>query len=356
MGNFIFNIKKFIKKNIKNKKFKTTINLVLMLVSFGILFYFCFQNNNLLNLINTLPRLNKIYLQIAFLCIALSWIIDSQIIKSLAVEVENKNYKNILFFKITMIGQYFTVITPLALAAQPMQILEFSKYGMDKSNATALLIRKFYIYQLCLLIYSLLSFILCFKQIEGQKLGFLYPLIITGILFQGSVALVIILFSIKRDLIVRTSQFIIKILYNIKIINNKEDTENNLKQKIECFWNNNKNLSKNKKLNFKIYIYTFLELGFTFLITFFIFKAFNHSDFPILPMAYTQNVTTTISSFTPLPGSAGTTENVFLILFKPFFYETEIIQAMILFRFISFYFALLPGIIFYKIKIKNFQK
>lgn len=356
MGNFVFNIKKSIRNNINNKKIKTTINLILMLVSFGILFYFCFQNNNLTNLINTLPRLNKIYLQIAFLCIVLSWIIDSKILKLLVLEIENKNYKNILFFKITMVGQYFTVITPLALAAQPMQILEFSKHGMDKSNATALLIRKFYIYQLCLLIYSLLSFILCFKQIESQKLGFLYPLIVTGILFQGSVALVIILFSIKKNLILCTSKFAIKILYNMKIIKDKDKAKTNFKQKINCFLESNKSLSKNKKLNFKIYIYTFLELAFTFLITFFIFKAFNHSDFPILPMAYTQNVTTTVSSFTPLPGSAGTTENVFLILFKPFFYETEIIQAMILFRFISFYFALLPGIIFYKIKIKNFQK
>ncbi len=356
MGNFVFNIKKFIKKNIKNKKFKTIINLVLMLVSFGILFYFCFQNNNLLNLINTLPRLNKIYLQIAFLCIILSWIIDSQIIKSLALEIENKNYKNILFFKITMIGQYFTVVTPLALAAQPMQILEFSKYGIDKSNATALFIRKFYIYQLCLVIYSLLSFILCFKQIENQKLDFLYPLIITGILFQGSVSLMIILFSIKKNFILYTSKFAIKTLYSLKIIKDKNKAKENFKQKLDCFLESNKSLSKNKKLNFKIYTFTFLELAFTFLITFFIFKAFNHSDSPIVTMAYTQNLTTTISSFTPLPGSAGTTENIFLILFKPFFYETEIIQAMILFRFISFYFALLPGIIFYKIKIKNYQK
>ncbi len=352
MENFIFNIKKLI----KNKKTKIAINLFLVLISFGTLFYFCLQNNNLINLIYLLPHLNLMYLQIAFLCMILSWYFDSLIIKELTKETCNQNYKNIFFFKITMVGQYFTTITPLGVAAQPMQILELGRYGINKGTAISLLLRKFYIYQLSLLIYSVTSTFLYYWRIKNYHVDYLCPLILVGILFQGTIIFLILLFSLNKNLTLNISKLSINLLYKLKIVKNKDKTLDSLVYKLEYFITNNKNLSKNKKLNLKLFIFTFFELTFTFLITFFIFKTFNHSSCPILSMTYTQNVTTTISSFTPLPGSAGTSENMFLVLFKPFFYENEIVTAMIIYRFISFYFALIPGIIFYKVKIKNFKK
>lgn len=355
MENFIFNIKKLIKDSTQNKKIKTAVNIVLIAVSFGILLYFCFQNNNLLNLWYILPRLNYIYLQFAFLCMILSWVFDSFIIKELAKKICYQNYKNIFFFKITMVGQYFTIVTPLGIAAQPMQILEFKKYGINQKNSVSLLLRKFYIYQLCLFIYSAVSAFLYYWRIKNYCVDYLCPLILTGILFQGMIVFLVIIFSISKAFTLNVSKFIVAILYKLKIVKDKNKTVDRLIKKLEYFSVNNKNLSKNKKLNIKLFILTFLQLTFSFLITFFIFKTFNHSSFPIASMTYTQNVSTTISSFTPLPGAAGTAENMFLTLFKPFFYENEIIQAMIIYRFISFYFALIPGIIFYKIKIKNFK-
>lgn len=356
MENFIFNIKKLIKKNIQNKKIKTAVNLVLILTSFGILFYFCLQNNNLTNLYYILPSLNQIYLQLAFLCIILSWIFDSLIIKELANEICQRNYKNILFFKITMIGQYFTTVTPLGIAAQPMQIVEFGKYGISKNHSISLLLRKFYIYQLSLLIYSVVSASLYYWRIKNCHADYLCLLILFGILFQGTIIFLIILFSINKNLGLYMSKLTVTVLHKIKIIKDKDKILDDWTQKLDYFITNNKKFSKNKKLNLKLFIFTFLQLTFSFLITFFIFKTFNHSSFPIVSMTYTQNVTATVTSFTPLPGSAGTAENMFLVLFRPFFCENEIAQAMIIYRFISFYFVLIPGIIFYKIKIKNFQK
>lgn len=355
MENFIFELKNSFKKIIKSKKLKTIINLVLILISFGILFYFCLQNNNLLNLSHTILHMNLLYLQVAFLCIILSWIFDSIILKNLTYETCQKKYKQILFFKITMIGQYFTVITPLGVAAQPMQISEFKKYGINQNVSASLLLRKFFVYQTCLLIYSITSFILYFYKIKTENTVCLCLSVITGLLFQGAMIFLIALFSINKNLVLCISKFTVKVLHKLKVVKNESQTTDKFITTLNKFISNNKNLRKNKKLNFKLYIFTFLQITLSFLITFFIFKAFNHTDYPILPITCTQNITNTISSFTPLPGAAGTTENIFLILFKPFFYENEITQAMIIFRFINFYFALIIGFIFYKIKIKNFQ-
>lgn len=356
MENFIFNFKKIIKKNINNKKIKAMVNFTLILISFGILFYFCFQNNHLLNLSLIFPNLNQLYLQMAFLCMILSWYFDSMVLKNLVYETYQKKYKKILFFKITMIGQYFTSLTPLGIAAQPMQILELKKYGIDKNTAASLLLRKFFIYQSCLLISSIVSSIIYFCKIKTGEIGYLCPLVITGIIFQGFIILVTTLFSINKNLTMRITKISIKILHKAKIIKSENEALDKFTKTLDKFINNNKKLCKNKKLNIKLYVFTSLQVTLSFLITFFIFKAFHHSSFPIIDITCTQSVTTTISSFTPLPGSAGTAESTFLTLFKQFFYEYEITEAMILFRFINFYFALIIGFIFYKIKIKNFQK
>lgn len=356
MENFIFKIKKIIKNNIQNKKIKTAINVVLIMISLGILFYFCLQNNNLTNLYYMFPNLNQMYLLLAFLCIIISWIFDSLIIKALTKELCHQNYKHILFFKITMVGQYFTTITPLGIAAQPMQILEFRKYGIRKDSSVSLLLRKFYIYQLALLIYSIISSFLYYWRIKHYHFDYLCLLMLFGILFQGTMIFLIVLFSISKKLTLHISKFTVTALYKLKIIKDKDKMLHSFTQKLDYFITNNKKFGKNKKLNFKLFIFTFLQLTFSFLITFFIFKTFNHNSFPIVSMTYTQNVTNTVTSFTPLPGAAGTAENMFIVLFKPFFYENEIIIAMMIYRFISFYFVLIPGIIFYKIKIKNFKK
>ena len=91
------------------------------------------------------------------------------------------------------------------------------------------------------------------------------------------------------------------------------------------------------------FFYSFVQISLIFSVPFFIFKAFQHNNFPALEIIQTQCVANTICSFTPLPGNAGTSEKIFLDLFGNFFLENEIAIAMILHRILTFYFNIIVG-------------
>lgn len=331
---------------------KKYVNVIFILISLTVLSYFCICNNNLVNLISTIPYLNTFWVIAAFCLIVLYWILESIVIKRIVNIVDSKKYPKLFFLKITMIGQYFNSITPLGIAGQPMQILELCKQSLSKSDAITITTRKFFVYQSSLAAYSLICTILYYNTLKNT-----YPELIwmvwVGTLFQSSLIILILIFSVNKNIILKLSNFIINILYKTKIIKNKENTINSIETTLDSFVKTNKNLNKNKKINAQIYTLTFLQITVLFLIPLFVFKAFNHSSMPILPMICIQSTINTISSFTPFPGAAGTSENSFVILFSLFFTIQEIGKAMLLSRFISCYFTIIIGMVCNKILFKK---
>lgn len=351
MENFSLNNKK-ISKIYKSKKIKIAVSILLFLTSVGILIYFCMSDNNLIKLIDILPHLNVFWLLVALFSMLLSWYFDSKVISETVSMVYFKKYSRIFFFRITMTGQYFTALTPLGIAGQPMQVVELYKSKIPKSTALIIMTRKFFIYQSSLAIYSLiisaiyLNHLMCFCPE-------LTIFLIIGIIFQCFIVFLIIMFSINKKFVLNIFKYILLMLSKINIVKNKNQILSSTESKLDFFARSNKFINKNKKANFKLYMYTFLQITFLLLVPFFIYKSFNHEEMHVFEIMCTQSVVNTVSSFTPLPGSAGTAEKGFLVLFGSFFLSGEIAIAMLICRFITFYLSIILGMIFYKIPFKK---
>ncbi|MBR2579324.1 MAG: flippase-like domain-containing protein, partial [Clostridia bacterium] len=108
-------------------------------------------------------------------------------------------------------------------------------------------------------------------------------------------------------------------------------------------------------LLWKLFFYSYIQISLVFSIPLFIFKAFHHSTYPALEIIQTECVANTVCSFTPLPGNAGTSEKIFLDLFGNFFFENEIVIAMIIHRIITFYLNIVVGAMVYFFSRKHTQ-
>lgn len=343
MSNFnIKSISKFCKKH----KIAKIINIFMVFVSISVLGYFCLSNNNLMHLLSELPNMNAFWLSGAFLCIILSWIFDSLCIFEL-IKSSSKNkitwYES---FKITLIGQYFTALSPMGIASQPMQTIELKKSGLSLKTAASVITRKFLIYQLVLSVYSIANFGIYLTIAPEKKYIFF---ILSGLIFQSFMVSVLLIFSINKKLVLNILGYILKILKKIKIIKNDTKFLECSKSKLDFFVKCNKSLSQNKKSNQKIYLYNFCQITFLFSVPFFVFKAFNHAEFPIIKSICFQSVINTLSSYTPLPGSAGTAEKSFVDIFSWLFSSYTLKPAMIACRLISLYFGLVIGAAVYYI-------
>lgn len=334
---------------VKNKTVKIILNITLFLISVGILIYFCISGNNLETLKSILPKLNYFWIITAVSIMFLSWFFDSKVIRLIITSNASKRFSRLSAFKITMVGQFFSAITPLGIGGQPMQIISLTKYGVSPGVATSILVRKFLVYQSSITIYSLLVIILKFSFFSSQIPLFI-PLVTIGFISQSFTLILLSLFYINKQFTTKIIKTVFYVLSKIRLIKNPEENIKSLEYQLNFFLENNSKMRLNKKSSIKLYSYTFLQLTLLFSIPFIIYKSFNGVGFPFIDLLCSQVFLNTISSYTPLPGAAGTTETIFLILFSDFFNSDLIVPAMLICRIITYYLTVIVGFIIAEIK------
>ena len=333
----------------KHKKIiKKSLNIVLLIIPFGILIYFCLENDNWHEVIGSIPKLNITWIALAIFAMMLSWYFDSLTIFEIIKFIENIYVKKSKIYKITIIGQYFTSITPMGLGSPPVQTSELMKINVGKNNASSIIGAKFIIYQISLAIYSLLCAAIYFIFF-GFKSHIILIYLAIGLAFQIFMVFFVLIFLINRNFFIKIEN----ISKRVPLVLKYKRYLKKIKSSINFFADALKNILKDRVLIAKLLFYSFIQISLIFSVPFFIFKAFHHGDSPALEIIETQCVANTACSFTPLPGNAGTSEKIFLDLFANFFLENEIVIAMIIHRIITFYFNIIIGAIVYFLSKKE---
>lgn len=338
-------MKKFL--NIKN------LYLMLLLISFSILIYFCIDDNNLITLINNISILNFGWLIIAIGFMLLYWIIDSFIIKILTNSIYTQKYGFKNAFKVTMVGQFFNAVTPFCLASQPMQILTMSQQKIDTGNALSVVVRKFIIYQATLVVYLVTTMIFSYSFF-ADKIPEFMNLVILGCVSQSMMVLLIAFFTVKKNLTLKLISWILKVLSKINLISEPKEKMRTVKKQMDIYVKNNKAIGENFKLTLKAFVLTCIQFTVMFSISFCVYKAFNNPGYDIIDMISGQAFITTTAAYTPLPGGSGMMEGSFLMVFKLFFASENVKPAMLLWRFITYYSCIIFGV-FFAIKIRKNQ-
>ena len=319
-----------------NNNFKKFITKVLpCLISFGILIYFCIQNNNLLVLIDIFPKLKFIYLILAIFSIFLSWFFDCLMLKELLPKFSNSIFD---YFKVTMYGQFYGAITPFSSGSQASQVILLNSKKVETGKAISVLSQKFFISQLCTVAISSLSIMFKNQEFKDKIPGFTF-LTLAGLAIQCSGIVFLILFFLNKRRVMNLIHYFFKIAKKIHIIKNPEKISKKLEDEMTFLMKNN------FSVNFSpiIYLYGIMQNLLFCFVSFFIAKSFGCPGFPILNFIAAQTFVTLLSIANPLPGSAGTAEGSFLLLYKNFFTIKNISPAMILFRFINYYAGMIVG-------------
>lgn len=319
--------------------------VILLIISFSIIAYFCIEDNNLSTLVNSMSVLNIIWLSVACVFMFLVWIIDAAIVKVLTVSVYNQKYTFRDAFKITMIGQFFNSVTPFCIASQPMQILAMSGQGLNAGRSISVVVRKFIIYQTTLVLYLIIAILFSFSFFS-EKIPEFMTLAILGCFSQSVVVLLILFFTVKKDLTLKIISGILNILTHFNLIKNPKDKMKMVEKQLNLYVENNKELGENLSLTIKVFFLTLLQFTFMFSISFCVYKSFNNLGYDIVNMISGQAFITATSAYMPLPGGSGAMENAFITVFNGFFAKVDIKPAMLLWRFITYYSCIIFGLFF----------
>lgn len=319
------------------------INLIICGIAFIIMICFLFFVDDPKEIWSAICSANPLYMLLTVVCMLIYWFLEAVILHSVAREVHPKQkFKNSL--SISMIGQYFNCITPFASGGQPIQAYYLMKFGVPLGSALTALLSKFIVYQAMLTVYS--AIILIFKlQYVLDTNPLMMPLVIIGFIVNTAVIAGLLMLAFFRKPTVKIAHFAIRLLGKIHIIKDVDAKLKFVDDEMEMYYKNFQFLKKRPLLIIKMCLYTIVQLTVYFSISFVIYLAFGLKGTDYITIISCQAFILMISAFVPLPGALGAAEGSYVLFFKGIFGDYVNLSTVI-WRFLTFYMAIIVGMIF----------
>ena len=339
-------------EKIKNKiTFPIILNIIVIIISVTTVTYFFIDKNGLVNLLSEGQHFIIGWFLIAILAHIFNLFIDALTFK-VFLKVRYDNISMWSCIKFSMIGQFFSAITPSATGGQPMQIYYMSKLDIEPGFSTSITIQKLIIYQLVTTTFSIMAIILRADYFLSSLNNLaMWIFTIVGFSTQIIFTLIVIFIAFNKKVatfFVNVTTFFIK---KIKLIKNKDKIISGIHRQVDTFYSSNKTLMKSPKAVVKVYLLVFVQVAAILSIPYFIYRSLNFNDARLIDMVCSQSYVNLSVSMIPLPGASGAAEIGFGSFFSQYFGTATIKPAILLWRMITYY-----GTIFISAPFSRFTK
>ena len=230
---------------------------------------------------------------------------------------------------VDQIGQFYNAITPGASGGQIMQAYTYKKQGVAVSSAVSILAMYSIVYQVILIIFGLISFIVKYDFItalgyvkitlnESGSLNIpIWPLTIIGFILNVGVIALVFLMGYWHGFHNFIMGPVVSLCAKLKIVKNPDKTRENLRIQVENFKIEFRRLSTNIPFLLLVVISFTAYMCLKFCIPYFVGLALgNQSDVASFwDCIFLSNYHQMITGLIPVPGSAGVSEFVFYNLF-----------------------------------------
>ena len=241
-------------------------------------------------------------------------------------------------------GTYYSDITPGASGGQPMQVFLLKERGIPIGVSSAALTVKFFCFQLML---QVIGTILWFvnRGFVAEQLGPQMWILIIGYSYNFVCVGFVLLMALNRRLVGFFIERFIRIGTRLRICKDPDASRERWQQHLATF---HEGIMMLKDKPFELIVQLLLagaQIIVQNCITFFIYHAF-HLEGVGLSCILTMGVIQFISAaYMPMPGASGAQEGVFAVYFSGIFPDDIRLMALLLWRFFTYYAALILGVV-----------
>ena len=312
----------------KNKKstVKYILNISIVLIATSLAIFFAMKDNAG-EIFKTLGTANWRYLVI-IVCLMLGCILIRSFLFFAFAHLFTKKYPFHRALAVDQIGQFYNAITPGASGGQIMQAYTYKKQGVEVSSAVSILAMYSIVYQVILIIFGTVSFIVKYDFITA--LGYvsininesgsinlpIWPLTIIGFLLNVGVIALVFLMGYWHGFHNFVMGPVVSLCHKLKIVKNPDKTRENLRIQVENFKIEFRRLSTNIPFLLLVVVTFTIYMFVKFSIPFFVGRALgNHNSASFMDCIFLSNYHQMVTGLIPIPGSAGISEFVFYNLF-----------------------------------------
>ena len=306
-------------------------NLVLFILLIIITFSIVFENNDITDIFKALSNVKMEYIIIGILFMCMYIVCDAlNIYRGVRVLGEKTTFFKSL--KYSLIGFFYSSITPAASGGQPMQIYYMHKDNISVANSTLILLINLSCMQIVTISTALVSLVLNGKYLNPAMITFF----IVGVGLNAS-ALALLLISIYSRRVTKWMiNFVVKVLKLFRA-KNVEEKKEKLEKELERYQQSAKAARNNRRLVIRTLLTTFVQFMFYYSISYWVYRSFGLTEHSIIKLITMQSVLYATVSGIPSPGAVGVSEGGYIELFGYIYGENMISSAMLINRGINFY-------------------
>ena len=303
-------------------------------------FWFIFKDQDMNELVNVLHTADLRYVLLGVVIMFFYFFMESYNVRSVLIALGDKKISIFSALKFTMIGFFFSGITPAATGGQPVEVYYMTKENVSGANATMALLMQLCGFQISTLILGLVCAILNPALLSGGLVWFF----ILGFSINGAALVLMLMCVFSRNLTEKLSNGLIKLLAKFKI-KNLDVTKTKIHEAISQYAESSEFIKSHKIEFVKSILRVFVQITLYYLIPVCVYKSFGLNSHSVLEVFAMQAVLYTAVSGLPLPGAIGVSETIFLRIFGVAFGEKLLSGAMLLSRGISFYLYIIISLV-----------
>lgn len=325
----------------KEKNFKKIIgNILFFILLILITLYILLKDQDALDIITTIRNATKIYVFVGIICM-LGYLILEGINIRRTLKTLNENITFNQSIKYSLIGFFFSSITPAASGGQPMQVYFMHKDNLSVAKSTLALLINLSSMQIITISFAFISLIYNYQYLNKALIIFF----IIGILLNISALALLIIGICSKRLSKSLINFAIKILSLLKIKKIEEKREK-LEKELEKYQYSAKYIKSNPKLIIKTILTTAIQFILYYSVSYWTYRSLGMNQENILKVISMQAIVFATVSGIPSPGAVGVSEGAFIQIFGNIYPANMINSATLLSRGISFYlFVIVSGIV-----------
>lgn len=334
-----------------NEKLKKVANIIILALVTCLVLYFSLKDN-FNTIINEIINVNIFWLVISFL-LALSFWFFKAIATTRIANIFKKDYSIKQGMRLVLETNFFHAITPFAVGGQPYEIYSLKKSKLKITEATNVSIVNFIVYQIALVLLGIIAIVYNHHFVLLKENDLLKNLVVIGFLVNFIVIVALFLLTCTKKINKILMKFIIKVLNKIHLVKNKDEKIKQFNEYLNEFHQGAKILLHDKKLFIKLIFVHFIGLISSYLIPLTLAYAMGISSYTGIEAIVLSSYVMLIGAFVPIPGGTGGLEYGFMTFYGSFIKGSKLNAIMLLWRFITYYFAMILGAILLGIRKKE---
>ena len=324
-----------------NKNIKKTIrNLIIFILLIILTFSLILKNEDLTQIFGIIGNVKIEFVIFAVLSMCLYFLAESfNIWRILKILGEKVNIFKAI--KYTLVGFFFSSITPCASGGQPMEIYYMYKDDISRSYSITALLVQLCCFQIVTIGFGIISAIINADMLKDGLLA----LFILGVMINGTGLTIMMVCLFSKRMAKWLINVLIKILkfFKYKKIEKKKQE---LEEGLEKYNYGSEFIRKHKIIFVKSLLVVIFQMAMYYLVPYFLYRSFGLNEFNVIKLITIQAILYCSVSGLPFPGAVGVSEGVFLKIYTGIYGTAILSSAMLLNRGVNFYlFVILSSIL-----------